>query len=136
MGYYFGLRARCLSDEFKKKYATTAMSLPPDWSAGKKKQKNVTSADLCVWRAREAGNAVRHTHRLNLRLGGSVVVTVAVVVLLQLRANSHTLKHRRADSSRPLERSDRPCVCISAKGGVVLSHAGVTIQHTEITNWQ
>ena len=28
----------------------------------KKKNKNVTSADLCVWRAREAGNAVRHTH--------------------------------------------------------------------------
>lgn len=34
----------------------------------------------------------------NLRLGGSAVA------LLQLRANSHTLKRRRADSSRPLER--------------------------------
>lgn len=57
----------------------------------------------------EAGNAVRHAHThthapANLRLGGSVVVTVVVVVLLQLRANTHTLKHRRADSSRPLER--------------------------------
>lgn len=44
-----------------------------------------------------------HTHTpANLRLRGSVVV--AVVLLLQLRANTHTLKHRRADSSRPLER--------------------------------
>ncbi|KAM7373561.1 hypothetical protein PAMP_008403 [Pampus punctatissimus] len=51
-----------------------------------------------MWRAQEAGNAVRHAHTqkytpADLRLRGSVVVvTVAVVVLLQLRANTHTLK--------------------------------------------
>lgn len=83
------------------------MSLPPDWLA----RKCVTSADLQnqtprveKLRRRETLSDT-HTHTpANLRLGGSVVVTVAVVVLLQLRANTHTLKHRRADSSRPLER--------------------------------
>lgn len=62
----------------------------------------------------------RHTVA-DLRLGGSVVVTVAVAVLLQPRANTHTLKHRRAGSSRPPERQDRPPVCVhfDKRGGAV-----------------
>lgn len=80
------------------------MSLPPYWLA----RKRVTSAVLQKQtprgklRRRETLSDT-HTHTpANLRLRGSVVV--AVVLLLQLRANTHTLKHRRADSSRPLER--------------------------------
>ncbi|CAK6977082.1 Hypothetical predicted protein [Scomber scombrus] len=87
------------------------------WREKESPQQISLEADTtCGERAQEAGNAVPHkhrhthidtharTHRLNSRHRGSVVVTEAVVVLLQLRANTHTIKHRRADSSRPLER--------------------------------
>lgn len=89
------------------------MSLPPDWLA----RKTVTSADLQSVESSGGGkHCPTHTHTpANLRLRGSVVV--AVVVLLQLRANTHTLKHRRADSSRPLERQDQPCVCVHFSKG-------------------
>lgn len=78
------------------------MSLPPYWLA----RKRVTSAVLQKQTPRgklRRRETLSDTHTpANLRLRGSVVV--AVVLLLQLRANTHTLKHRRADSSRPLER--------------------------------
>lgn len=98
MGYYFGLWARCLSDELKKKICNDR----PVASSGEKKRHLSRWEANHMWGAQEVGN----THRADLRLGGSVAVAVVmtVAVLLQLRANNRTLKHRRADSSRPLER--------------------------------
>lgn len=105
MGYCFGLWAKCLNNELKKKICNDC-HVASSLLVGEKKSHLSSSAEAdTTWKAQEAGNAVRHTHThtpANLRLRGSVVV--AVVLLLQLRANTHTLKHRRADSSRPLER--------------------------------
>lgn len=89
MGYYFGLWARCLSDELKKKICNDCHVASPALVGEEKEspQQIYGGGKRCL-----APTAA------NLRLGGSAVA------LLQLRANSHTLKRRRADSSRPLER--------------------------------
>lgn len=103
-----------LNDEFKKrKYATTAMSLPPDWLA----RKAVSPQQICAELARRE-TLVRHTPA---DFRGSVAVAAAAL-LLQLRANTHTLKRRRADSSRPLERYDRPRVCAFQQRAVWFCH--------------
>lgn len=87
-------------------YATAAVSLPPEQPS--------PSADL--WRAQEAA-----------------------VSWPQWRWQcccSWGQTPRSRLPPRPPERSDQPGVCISAQGGVVSSHAGVTVQHPETTTWQ
>lgn len=79
------------------------MSLPSDWLEKKKRHLSRSAeADTTCGELRRWGT-LSDTHTpANLRRRGPV--TVAAVVLLQLRANTHTLNHHRADSSRPLER--------------------------------
>ncbi|CAJ1083007.1 hypothetical protein JOB18_000905 [Xyrichtys novacula] len=133
---YFGLWARCLKDEFKKKICNNDCYVASSGLVGEEKchlsRSSEAETALGRLRRREKTQCRSDTHiPADLRLRGSVVTVMAV---LQLRANSHT--HEPQSRLLPTAGTFRSasCVCISVKGGAVLSH--VTIQHTRITNQQ